>query len=55
MVTKLAGAGYPAAEARRLGSIMQILIEGAIVATRTRGEPSALAAAAALIPILLHA
>ena len=39
---KLASSGYPPIEAKRLGSLMQILIEGAIVATRTRNDPSAL-------------
>ena len=40
--SKLAASGYSAVEAKRLGSLMQILIEGAIVATRTRNDPSAL-------------
>jgi len=39
---KLASSGYSPLEAKRLGSLMQILIEGAIVATRTRNDPSAL-------------
>jgi len=40
--SKLASSGYSPLEAKRLGSLMQILIEGAIVATRTRNDPSAL-------------
>lgn len=52
-IDKLASSGYPADEARRLGALVQLLIEGAITAAQTRNESSALAAVADYIPLML--
>ena len=50
---KLLAGGYAEEEARRLAALVQILIEGAIVATRTRKDVAALVEVSALIPSLL--
>jgi TetR/AcrR family transcriptional regulator, lmrAB and yxaGH operons repressor len=52
-VEKLSGAGYPDRDARRLGSLMQVLIEGAVVAAQTRSDASSLAEVSDYIPTLL--
>jgi TetR/AcrR family transcriptional repressor of lmrAB and yxaGH operons len=53
-VRKLADAGYPAKDARRLGGLVHLLIEGAIIAARTRGDPSALVLVSRSIPSLIE-
>jgi TetR/AcrR family transcriptional regulator, lmrAB and yxaGH operons repressor len=52
-VDKLVACGYRDADARRLGALMQVLIEGAIIATRTRSDTSVLATVSSYIPDLL--
>jgi len=52
-VDKLSASGFAKQEARRLGELMQVLIEGAIVATRTRNDPAALVSVSRWIPQLL--
>lgn len=53
-VRKLTDSGRSESEARRIGSLMQILIEGAIVAIKTQNDLAALEAVAAYIPYLLE-
>lgn len=52
-VGKLVACGYPKSEASRLGALMQVLIEGAVIATRTKSDTAALAMVAKYIPDLL--
>jgi TetR/AcrR family transcriptional regulator, lmrAB and yxaGH operons repressor len=52
-VGKLIESGYRKSQAKRLGALMQMLIEGAIVSTRTKNDTSALAAVGKYIPDLL--
>lgn len=50
---KLESSGFTASEARRLGMLIQILIEGAIVITRTSNDPKALKSVSKALPSLL--
>jgi TetR/AcrR family transcriptional repressor of lmrAB and yxaGH operons len=52
-VGKLAACGYEASEAGRLGRLLQILIEGAVTAAKTRDSASPLAAVSDYLPTLL--
>lgn len=52
-VNTLVSSGFQVADAKRVGALVQILIEGAIVATRTRNDPSALIEVSRFIPELL--
>jgi TetR/AcrR family transcriptional repressor of lmrAB and yxaGH operons len=51
---KLVASGFPISRAKHLSALIQTMIEGAIVSTRTRGNPSALAEVSQYLPILLE-